>query len=100
MSITLLSDLPEPGKLSRKQIAALVGVAPFSRDSGSRRGKRTVWGGRASVRATLYMGGASRQPLEPGDPKLLSTASGRQQAEKGGTDRLRAETVDHTQLHT
>lgn len=52
---TLLGELPELGTLNRKQIAALVGVAPFNRDSGTMRGKRTVWGGRAQVRATLYM---------------------------------------------
>ena len=56
VSLTLLADLPELGTLNRKQIAALVGVAPFSRDSGPHRGRRTVWGGRAAVRATLYMG--------------------------------------------
>ena len=55
LSITLLADLPELGSLNRKQIAALVGVAPLSRDSGTMRGKRTVWGGRARVRAALYM---------------------------------------------
>ena len=48
-------DLPELGALNRKQIAALVGVAPLNRDSGTLRGKRTVWGGRAPVRAALYM---------------------------------------------
>ena len=52
---TLIADLPELGTLRRRQIAALVGVAPFNRDSGRMRGKRTVWGGRANVRATLYM---------------------------------------------
>ena len=52
---TLIAELPELGTLDRKKIAALVGVAPFNRDSGTFRGKRTVWGGRASVRATLYM---------------------------------------------
>ena len=52
---TLIADLPELGTLDRKKIAALVGVAPFNRDSGTLRGKRTVWGGRANVRATLYM---------------------------------------------
>jgi transposase len=52
---TLLADLPELGTLGRRQIAALVGVAPFNRDSGTMRGKRTIWGGRAQVRATLYM---------------------------------------------
>jgi len=52
---TLIVDLPELGTLGRKQIAALVGVAPLNRDSGTLRGKRTVWGGRAHVRAALYM---------------------------------------------
>jgi transposase len=52
---TLLAQLPELGRLNRKQIAALVGVAPFNRDSGTLRGKRAVWGGRAAVRAALYM---------------------------------------------
>ena len=56
VSLTLLANLPELGTLSRKQIAALVGVAPFSRDSGPHRGRSTVWGGRAPVRAVLYMG--------------------------------------------
>jgi transposase len=52
---TLLLDLPELGTLSRQQLAALVGVAPLNRDRGTLRGSRTIWGGRASVRATLYM---------------------------------------------
>ena len=56
VSLTLLAYLPELGMLNRKQIAALVGVAPINRDSGVMRGKRTVWGGRARVRAALYMG--------------------------------------------
>jgi transposase len=55
LSSTLLADLPELGTLTRQQIAALVGVAPLNRDSGTLRGKRTVWGGRAQVRAVLYM---------------------------------------------
>ena len=52
---TLLIELPELGNCSRQQIAALVGVAPLNRDSGRYRGQRTIWGGRASVRAVLYM---------------------------------------------
>ena len=52
---TLLASLPELGILTNKQIAALVGVAPLNRDSGTLRGRRTVWGGRAQVRAVLYM---------------------------------------------
>ena len=52
---TLLGLLPELGQLDRRAIAALVGVAPFARDSGLMKGRRTIWGGRAPVRAVLYM---------------------------------------------
>jgi transposase len=52
---TLLADLPELGTLNRQKIAALAGVAPFNRDSGSKRGKRRIFGGRSAVRRTLYM---------------------------------------------
>jgi transposase len=55
MSRTLLAELPELGTLSHKQLAALVGVAPLNRDSGTLRGRRTCWGGRATVRRVLYM---------------------------------------------
>jgi transposase len=55
VSTTLLIELPELGTINRRKIAALVGVAPLNRDSGTLRGKRTVWGGRAAMRATLYM---------------------------------------------
>lgn len=54
-SCTLIAGLPELGRLNRKQIAVLVGVAPLNRDSGTLRGKRTIWGGRAQVRSGLYM---------------------------------------------
>ena len=56
VSRTLLANLPELGLLNRQEIAALVGVAPLARDRGTLRGKRTVWGGRAPVRAVLYRG--------------------------------------------
>jgi len=56
LSYTLLAELRELGQYDRKQIAALVGVAPLNRDSGKMRGKRCIWGGRAHVRAVLYMG--------------------------------------------
>ena len=55
LSRTLLTDLPELGTLDHKAIAALVGLAPFARDSGKHKGPRTCWGGRAHVRAALYM---------------------------------------------
>jgi transposase len=56
IATTLVAALPELGQVSGKRISALVGVAPFNRDSGKYRGARTIWGGRASIRAVLYMG--------------------------------------------
>ncbi|MEE8235187.1 MAG: IS110 family transposase, partial [Gammaproteobacteria bacterium] len=55
LSGTFISQLPELGALNRHEIAALVGVAPFNRDSGTWRGRRRIWGGRATVRTVLYM---------------------------------------------
>lgn len=55
VTATLIARLPELGRLNGKQVAALVGVAPFNRDSGTLRGKRTVWGGRGALRTALYM---------------------------------------------
>ena len=53
--LTLTAALPELGRLGRRQIAKLVGVAPLANDSGPRQGKRRIWGGRADVRAVVYM---------------------------------------------
>jgi len=55
LTTTLLANLPELGTLTRKEVAALAGVAPFPRDSGTLKGRRAIWGGRAHVRAALYM---------------------------------------------
>lgn len=57
--VTMLAKCPELGRLNRRQIAALVGVAPLANDSGGHRGKRFIWGGRAEVRAVLYMAAIS-----------------------------------------
>jgi len=65
LATTLLAQLPELGRLNRKEVAALVGVAPFNRDSGQFRGRRTVWGGRAGVRAVLYMAALSASRHNP-----------------------------------
>lgn len=62
---TLLADLPELGKLSAREISALVGVAPFNRESGKLRGRRRIKGGRASVRTTLYMASLSAVRFNP-----------------------------------
>jgi transposase len=81
---TLLAEVPELGTLKHKRLAALVGVAPLNRDSGTFRGSRAVWGGRADVRAALYMGAlvaARRNPaikefyerlLAAGKPKKVA----------------------------
>jgi len=62
---TLVADLPELGQLNRQKIAALVGVAPFNNDSGKRRGKRRIFGGRTSVRSVLYMAALSATKHNP-----------------------------------
>ena len=84
VSRTLLSYLPELGRLNRKQIAALAGLAPHNNDSGKRSGKRSIWGGRAEVRSVLYMAAVTairwnevltaffRRLVAAGKPKKLS----------------------------
>ena len=64
-SLTLLAKCPELGALNRREIAALVGVAPLANDSGKHRGKRFVWGGRADIRAVLYMAAVSAIRCNP-----------------------------------
>ena len=104
LSLTLLALLPELGTLDRRQIAALVGVAPYNRDSGTLRGKRAVWGGRSRVRAVLYMGAlvhgsVGSQPPQSCYSGLLPEATGSWQAEKGGAGRVHAQTAGYTQRH-
>ena len=64
-SASLVAELPELGKLNRQQIAALVGLAPFSRDSGQSQGQRSIWGGRASVRCAMYMAAFNAKRCNP-----------------------------------
>lgn len=61
----MLADLPELGSLNRKEIAALAGLAPFNKDSGPRRGRRRIFGGRAAVRSVLYMAVLSAKKHNP-----------------------------------
>lgn len=65
IALHLLADLPELGTLNRREIAALVGVAPLNRDSGTLRGHRGIWGGRAGLRAVLYMGAVVAMQRNP-----------------------------------
>ena len=64
-SLTMLAKCPELGTLNRREIAALTGVAPLANDSGKHRGKRFIWGGRADVRAVLYMAAISAMRCNP-----------------------------------
>jgi transposase len=65
LSSTLMALVPELGQLNRKQIAALIGVAPFNNDSGNGQRKRMIWGGRAAVRAVLYMAASAARRFNP-----------------------------------
>jgi transposase len=64
-SASLLAELPELGELNRQEISALVGLAPYNHDSGRFQGKRSIWGGRASVRSALYMAALSASRCNP-----------------------------------
>ena len=65
VAVTLISSLPELGKISHKSISYLVGVAPLNRDSGKFRGKRKIWGGRAKIRCVLYMAALAAVRFNP-----------------------------------
>lgn len=79
---TLLAQLPELGQLNRKQIAALVGVAPLNRDSGQMRGKRAIWGGRAEVRSVLYLAAITASRYNPVIADLYQRLVARGKAKK------------------
>jgi transposase len=64
-SATLVAELPELGRLNRREISALVGLAPYNRDSGKLRGKRSIWCGRISVRSALYMAALTARRCNP-----------------------------------
>jgi len=65
VAATLVAELPELGKLNRQEIASLVGVAPFAKDSGTMRGRRSTWGGRRKVRSVLYMAALTARRYNP-----------------------------------
>ena len=65
VAATLLAELPELGQLNRQEIASLVGVAPFAKDSGNTRGRRSTWGGRRDVRSVLYMAAMTARRCNP-----------------------------------
>ena len=98
LSMALLADLPELGTLSRKKIAALVGVAPFSRDSGRYRGKDySGWPGPTSL-CSLH-GSFGGCPLQPGHPGVLPAPAGSREAQETSPHRLHTKAANRAQQH-
>ena len=96
---TLLGLLPELGQLDRRAVAALVGVAPFARDSGLMKGRRTIWGGRrAGARGALH-GGPGRGPPQPHAARLLPAPGRRRQSQEARAHRRHAQAPGHPQRH-
>jgi transposase len=104
LSVTLIAGLPELGCLSSRKLAALVGVAPLNRDSGTLHGKRGVWGGRAEVRAVLYMatfipsyrddGTNGGSAFQPGVEAGVRAVGGGWEGEEGGVGGVHEEALD------
>src|SRR5947208_11511680 len=82
LACTLIALLPELGRMSRKQVAALVGVAPYAFESGTLKGRRCIWGGRAHIRQVLH-GGDERQQLESCTQGVPRPSHGRRQVAEG-----------------
>lgn len=94
---TLLAEVPELSKLSRREISALVGGAPVNRDSGTMRGRRTIFGGRAGVRAALYMATLVATRCNPVIKVFYLRLFNVGKAKKSGIDSLHAQTADHSE---
>ncbi|GCA73025.1 hypothetical protein MiYa_04584 [Microcystis aeruginosa NIES-2519] len=92
----LVSDLPELGQLTAKQISRLVGVAPINPDSGQHKGKRMIQGGRAQIRATLYMGAVVAMRHNPVIKTFYKRLVGRGKSKKTGSDCLCAENLSYS----
>ena len=98
-SATLIATLPELGRLSRREISALVGVAPMANDSGTSHGRRRITGGRFQVRRVLYMATSDRGHSQPNYQGPLPTPDRRRQAAQGRLGRVHAQAADHAQCH-
>ena len=96
---TMIAALPELGTLNRRQIAALVGVAPLNCDSGTHKGKRKIWGGRAAHPFGALHVRHDGHPLQSRHPRALSAAPAGRKAQQGGPDRLHAQGPRHPQRH-
>lgn len=95
LAYTLMSELPELGKLNRKEIAALVGIAPMNKDSGGYKGKRQIRGGRHKVRTVVVRFHAVIHPVSPETKADVSTPGGCRQTQEGGYCCVYAQTADY-----
>jgi len=95
---TMIGAVPELGRLNRREITKLIGLAPFAQDSGKFRGKRRIRGGRSDVRKVLHEH-SGRDSTQPHDPCLLSAPARRRQTQEGRHHRLHAKAVDHPERH-
>jgi transposase len=99
MQAALMGALPELGQLTHAQIGKLVGVAPLNADSGRHKGKRITWGGRATVRTTLYMAALSAIRYNPVIKIFYERLLANGQAQKGRLGRLHAQDADDYERH-
>ena len=99
VSLTLLAYLPELGTLNRKQVAALVGVAPFNRDSGPYRGKRSCVGRSSYSALYAVYGSIGGQSVQPGTTRFLPAVTRSRKAEEGSSHCVCAEAADHPQQY-
>jgi transposase len=99
LAATILIELPELGKLNRRQMAALVGVAPLNHDSGKKRGKRSPWGGRPQVRSALYMATLVASPVQSSHQRILQTALWIRESEESGAGGLHAQIVGYFEFY-
>ena len=97
VSRTLVAALPELGTLTGRRVAALAGLAPVARDSGTLKGRRAIAGGRGEVRSALYMATLSAVRFNPVLQGVLRPAEGGRQADEGGADGRHAEAPDDPQ---
>ncbi len=96
---TLVAAVPELGTVNKRQIAALIGVAPINRDSGTMRGRRTTWGGRSQVRSVLYMATLTAIRPNPQIRDLLCAARYSRQEEDGRSRCVHAEAAGHPECN-
>ncbi|WCQ99342.1 IS110 family transposase [Paracoccus aestuarii] len=97
VSATLIAQLPELGQLDRRRVAALAGLAPHANDSGHQRGKRSIWGGRGSLRRCLYLAALTASRFDPVFRAFKERLIAAGKTTKAGHRGLRPQAADRSQ---